>query len=316
LGVYTPGPHGYWLAEVTRQGVSTHVLPTEWTHSNEGLLAPRDLEVPLQAFQLGKQFGLLLSPEALLLFSNIQDDPIRIPIDHHFSGLGELAHPSHTADSYYQAVHCGYGRAGVVPVILSAPTGRGAGRHLALLEVDPSVGHARWVHTGSDGGPRTLDPTDYAGFDRSGMRETLSQMDPQVLFPIVSDCGWLDKHWLVYAAGHVKNLVRFGIPIGVLTRNLFDLSLLEPVFRPSEQSYGTICASLDRLIVSPLRKNGPHKGKQTIFTFGDAQEHAITLPRGCTKHQVLDYAAGNFWLAPQAMNYNRMPVTLSACRES
>jgi hypothetical protein len=132
----------------------------------------------------------------------------------------------------------------------------------------------------------------------------------------VSDCGWIDRHWLIYAAGYDKNLVRHGLPLGVLTRNLVDLSLAEAVFRPSEQSYGTICASLDRLIVSPLRQSGPHKGKQTIYTFTDAQEHAVTPPRGHAKHQVLDHAGGHYWLAPMALGYLDSPLTLLACRQA
>jgi hypothetical protein len=315
LGVRAGDTSEYWLTAVSREGVVTRTLLPAWTHGNEGLLAPRRPDVPPQAFRLGGRFGLLISPEALLLFDSIEDPPARIAIDLHFSGLGEQAHARHAADSYYQVVHCGSGSDGIVPVVLSAPTGRGAGRHLALLEIDAESRQARWLHTRIDGSPRTLDSRDYAGFDASGMLKNMAQIDPQMVHPVVTDCAWLDKRWLVYAAGHDKNLVRFGIPIGVLTRNQLDLSLLDPLFRPSEQSYVTICASLDRLIVSPLNKSGPHKGKQTIVILADGQEHAITLPRGCATHQLLDHDAGCYWLAPMPTTSNRLPMTLTACQQ-
>lgn len=133
--------------------------------------------------------------------------------------------------------------------------------------------------------------------------------------PLIYDCAWIDNHWYLYAAGYHGNYNRFGIPLGVLTRNFVDLTLLEPVFKPKEQSFGQVCASLDRMIVSPLRSNGLHKGKQTMFLFGEDDENALTLPRGYSKFHVQEYCAGHYWLTPNAMGYNSMPITIAACKE-
>lgn len=313
-GLLHAGPTGYWLAELTREGATTRVLPEAMTHNVQGLVARQNPEAFLQAFQLGGRFGILLTPEALLLFDSVQAEPARIAIEGHFSGLGELAHGSHAADSHYEVVHCGTGSGNCLPVVLASPTGRGAGRCLALLEIDAGARTARWLHTFPDGSPRTLQGEAYAGFDISpGNTASLAQIDAQAAIPIVHDCAWLGREYLVYTAGHNKNYNRFGAPLSVLTRNHVDLSLLEPVFHAADPSFARIAASLDRLIVSPLNKTGQRKGKQTVVTLADREEHAITPPRGYAGHQVLAFNAGHYWMAPRAMGYNGVPVTMQVC---
>ena len=315
-GLPHAGPSGYWLAELTRDGATTRVLPEAMTHNVERLVAQQNPEAYLQAFQLGARFGILLAPEALLLFDHLQAEPARIAIEGHFSGLGELAHSSHASDSHYEVVHCGPGTGNCVPVVLASPTSRGAGRSLALLEIDPDAKTARWRHTLPEGGPRTLQGDDYSAFDRNaGSTASLAQIDSRAAIPIVNDCAWLGQEYLVYTAGFNKNYNRFGAPLSVLTRNHVNLSVMEPVFQAADASLARIGASLDRLVLSPLNKTGPRKGKQTLVTLADRQEHAITPPRGYTGHQVLACDAGYYWMAPQAMGYNRVPVTMQVCRE-
>ena len=159
--------HQYWLAELTREGVSVRVLSPQLTHSNDGLLAPLDNDAYLKPFKFGEQFGVLLSSEALLLFSGIHDEPVRIPIENHFSGLGVLAHPTHTAESHYQVMHCGSGTGDCVPVIFAAPGDRGAGRCLSLLKIDTQAGRARWLHTAVDGSPFASEYRCHASVGRS-----------------------------------------------------------------------------------------------------------------------------------------------------
>ncbi len=81
-------PHGYWLAELTRDGATTRVLPETLTHGGEGLLVPPQSGVFLQAFLLGERFGILLTPEALLLFDGIHAEPQRIAISGPLLGPG------------------------------------------------------------------------------------------------------------------------------------------------------------------------------------------------------------------------------------
>lgn len=320
-GNYQAGPHQYWFAEVRREGVSQRLLPLEMTHRPEGLMAPLAADSYVQAFKLGEKFGLLLSTERVLLFAGIHDDPVTIPIGNHFSALGEPSHPLHPHDSYFTPVHCGNAAGSCVPVILSDPSGRGrGGRHVCLLEIDQANQSARWLHTQPDGSPRTTVLEEYLPFHSDaaalppgGARINRNGGLEHDLPPLIYDCAWIDRHWYLYLAGWVDNYVRFGIPLGILTRNFVDLSLLEPVFKPPEQSFGHICASLDRMIISPLRANGQRKGKQTVFMFGDGDEHALTLPRGLGKFQVAEHCAGHYWLLPAAMEYNRMPLTLAAC---
>ncbi|MBS1197518.1 MAG: hypothetical protein H6R18_1303 [Proteobacteria bacterium] len=319
-GNYQEGPHQYWLAEIGREGASERILPVEMTHRTNGLMAPLTGKHYLQAFKFGEQFGLLLSTEAVLLFSSIHDEPVTIPIENHFSMLGEPRHHSHLHDSYFAPTHCGNASGCLVPVVLSAPTeGAGSGRHACLLEIDQVAGRARWLHTLPDGTPHTTVIDDYVPSHTGSQAPGGIRLDSTGhlvydLPPLVYDCAWVDNHWYLYVAGYNKNYIRFGIPLGVLSRNLVDLSILESVFKAQEQSFGHICASLDRLIVSPLRANGPHKGKQTVFTFDDREEHSLTPPRGYTKYHVQEYFSGYYWLTPEELNYNRMPVKIVACK--
>lgn len=320
-GVDLQLPHRYWLAEVTRDGVSKRALPPELTHGSEGVMAPLDSNAYLQAFKFGEQFGVLLSSEALLLFTGVHEEPMRISIENHFSGLGVLAHPRHTADSHYRVEHCGSGTRHCVPVVFSAPTDQDAGRHLGLLEIDVPGCRARWLHTAVDGSPRTTRLDEYASFHRGDMPPGGIRFDEQNrlvhdLPPVITDCAWAGNQWYLYAAGFHPNLVRFGIPLGVLTRNFVDLGLLQVVARPQEPCYAHICSSVDRAIFSPLRANGPRKGKQTLLMFGDDEEHSIVLPRGHAKFQVLEYGAGHYWLAPRPWGYNQSPFPILACREA
>lgn len=323
-GNHQNAPHyQYWLAEIRRESVSHRILPAELTHPSEGLMAPPSDDCYLQAFKLGEKFGLLLSTEAVLLFSGIHDEPVLIPIENHFSVLGEPWHPSHRHDSYYTPTHCGNATDNFVPVVLSAPKGReNCGHHVCLLEIDQDAVSAKWLHALADGSPRTTVLEEYVQFHSKadslppgGTRINSNGKMVRDLPPVIYDCAWVDNHWYLYVAGYNGNYNRFGIPLGVLTRNFVDLTLLEPVFKPQEQSFGQICASLDRMIVSPLRLNGPHKGKQTMFVFGEADERALALPRGYGKFHVQEYFAGHYWLTPNARGYNSTPITVAACKE-
>ncbi len=303
----------YWAAEVSRSGVVVRALPALAEPATPG----RPQYLP--SFAFGSGFGVLVSSQAALLFSSLQAQPQPIAVENHFAGLGVLAHPTHKSESHYEPVLCGTSHGDCVPVVFSSPTRKREGRYLALLQIDAAQGRARWLHTAVDGSPRTTRLDEYAPLSRGelgpgGLRLNEQNKFVKDLSPVVSDCAWAGTHWLLYAAGFNSNLMRFGIPLGVLTRNAVDLTLFDVVLRPEEPSYGKICSSGDRLVATPLRANGPRKGKQSMFLFEDKQEQGITPPRGHAGWQVLDHAGRHTWMAPMAMGYNRAPFELIACR--
>jgi hypothetical protein len=322
-GNYQIGPHQYWLAEINREGTSHRALPVEMTNQTERLMAPLAARSYIQAFKFGEKFGLLISTEIILLFSTIHDDPIIIPIENHFSVLGEPQHPSHSHDSYFTPVHCGNTDNNCIPVVLSGPKDAVRdGRYVCLLKIDQSATRAKWLNTLPDGSPRTLLLDEYSQFHSfsslppGGIRINSDGEIVHDLSPLIYDCAWIDNHWFLYVTGYTSTYVRYGIPLGVLTRNFIDLTLLKPIFKSQEQSFGQVCTSLDRMIVSPLHANGPHKGKQTILLFQNNEEDALILPRGYSKFQVLEYFSGHYWLTPRPMEYNTTPLTILTCTGS
>ncbi|WMW81701.1 hypothetical protein RF679_05325 [Undibacterium cyanobacteriorum] len=313
----------YWLAELTIEGQVTRVLQRELTHRKE-LLSGLNDDNQVQAFKFGEQFGLLLSTEIILLFSSISDEPVVIPIQNHFSFLGQPRFDSHVKDSYYVPTHCGNSDEGVVPVVIRHPKEHDchAGRYLALLRIDEDLKSASWVEVDADGSPKRTNIEDYRKFPmehgHGGIHiatergKTYYRKD---LPPVISECARIDNEWYVYAAGYDPSFIRYGIPLGTLTKNDDALAITELIVRPLEQCYGTICASLDRVIFSPLRANGARKGKQSIFTLSDEIDYPISMPRGFAKYQVQEYLNGLYWLTPMQMGYNRMPTQIAACVE-
>lgn len=314
----------YWLAELTSEGQITRVLPRELTHRKE-LLSPLNDDNKVQAFKFGEQFGLLLSTEIILLFSNISDEPIVIPIQNHFSFFGQATHDSHANDNYFVPTHCGYSDCELIPVVIRHPKEHhcDVGRYLGLIQIHKDLQSANWVNTAADGTPKRTHLDEFRKFPMEsghGGSHLVTELGKNEfrrdLPPVISECARTQNEWYLYAAGYHPPLIRFGIPLGTLTKNNDDLSVIDLVFRPDEQCFSTICASLDRVIFSPLRANGSRKGKQSIFTLSDEIDHPINLPRGFSKYQVQEYFDGLYWLTPKEIGYNGMPTQIVACVES
>nr|WP_315484259.1 hypothetical protein [uncultured Undibacterium sp.] len=314
----------YWFAELNREGQVTRVLPRELTHRKE-LLSSLNDDNRVQVFKFGEQFGLLLSTEIILLFSSILDEPIVIPIQNHFSFLGQAVHDSHVEDGYYVPTSCGNFDGELIPVVIRHPKEHHsrAGRYLGLIEIHKDLRNANWVNTAADGSPRQTNLDDYRKFPiengHGGTHLTTAlgvATFKRDLPPVISECARIRNEWYLYAAGYNPTFIRFGIPLGTLTKNSDDLSVTDLVFRPDEQCFNTICASLDRVIISPLRANGARKGKQSIFTLEDEIDHPISLPRGFSKYQVQEYLDGRYWLTPNETGYNGTPTQIVTCVET
>lgn len=298
------GSEQYWFAEITRDGVTRRKLPAalieRYNKLPERAYSSNKAATLLRAFKFAEGAGVMLGTDQVALFADIQAEPQIIAIENGFLTMSGPQYSSSKKDSFYFPEYCGNPAGNLLPVVLSAPEdSKGDGRHVGLLEIDAAAGKARWLHTQADGGPRATQLDEYKDFlmddgPLAGMGLALSRGRPPVLY----DCAWIADHWHLYAAGFQGNHNRYGISPAVLTRNRPDVSLDKALFQPREQSFGRICASHDRLIVTPLRSNGPNKGKQTVYLYGDGQEHALGLPKGYAKHFVAEYCAGSYWVLP------------------
>lgn len=318
-GVYDDGSQLYWLAEITKDGVSRKVLPFEITsHFNYLISRPATGGGSqyggqyIRAFKLGEKFGLLLASNIIYLFSDINAEPQEIEIANNFSAHSAKKHASFTMHDHFTPEYCGNASGRFVPVIFSSPQdNKGNGRHLSLLEIDEAQG-AQWLHTRPDGSPRTTQLADYEQYCGGGLGSALSFGSP----PVIYDCGWVDNHWLIYAAGFSHVYQRYGMSPSVLTRNSADLALLCTEYNPGEEIFGRIAASLDRLLMVPLRKNGVRKGKASVYTFADKTEHEVKFPKGCGKFVIEEHYDGCYWLIPARMGWGNEPYKIVACREA
>lgn len=291
----------YWLAEIGREGVSHRRLPESLTDRlvelsrRQGGTAGAHMYV--QAFKFGEGVGLLLGTQEVHLYPTIQDEPQVLVIEQGFSSPG--VPPARSHDQWFPQ-QCGHSVGNRVPVVLFQRNGgQGEGRHLSLLELDPMAGRACWRLTDPVGIPYGTHYPSTLGLANST--------------PLILDAAWIDEHWLLYVGGFSRAYYRFGLAPSMLSRNQPDLSLQARLFTASEDSFGRICASQDRLILTPLRKNGPGKGKQSIYRFDLDQEITPVLPRGYSKHSIVEYHDGCYWLLPMPWGYEFQPLV--ACSE-
>ena len=309
----------YWLADVRREGVRRHLLPESLTERLNLLLDRKPMtghgEMRIQAFKFGEGFGLLIGSQEVHLYAGIDEEPDVIAIDNDFSMHGTPRHATSKYDSHYVPEHCGNASGALVPVIFAGPGDRHqSGRHASLLEIDGDARKARWLLTHADGAPGTTRVEDYRQFCVNG-REGGARLDLQAGLvwdrpAVLHDCAWIGGAWHCYTAGFSYPYLRYGIATGpsVLARHRPDLTLDTELFLPREESLGRICASLDRAIITPLRKNGITKGKQSIYRYADGQEHEVGLPRGYAKHLVEEYLDRRYWLLPMPPGYRNNQV--------
>lgn len=300
-GLGTPGygSVNYWVAEVRPEGVSFRVLPFIESDTRNGSSYPLALVAP--AFKLGEKFGVLVDAGYVLIFSGIHDDPVQISIENH----------SEIIDGALTPTYCGHGVGNLVPTIFAGSINDRFGRHVCLLEIDQDAMTAKWL-----GRPLAAAASQYIPFDTVTMPGSGGgfHIDGEDEPPLFYDCSRVDDGWHLYAPAYSTLYPRHGTPLGVLTKNNDDLTVSELVFRQKDQSLGRICASLDRMIVSPFGKMFSHKGKQTIFMLQDRVELPLTLPRGNSKYCVQEFYDGHYWLTPDSLSYNREPYIVMACK--
>lgn len=296
LGTPGYGSVNYWAAEVRPEGVSYRVLPfvvSDKSSSSFALMTP--------AFKLGEKFGVLLDAGHVLIFSGVNDDPVEITIENN----------SEIIDGALTPTYCGHGDGNLVPTIFAGSINDRFGRHVCLLEINQAAMTAKWLSR-----PQEAVTSQYIPFDTVSVFGSGGgcRIDGEDESPLFYDCAWVDNCWHLFAPAYSTLYPRHGVPLGVLTKNHDDLAVSELVFKQKDQSLGRICASLDRMIVSPFGKMFSHKGKQTIFMLQDRVELPLTLPRGYSKYCVQEFYDGHYWLTPDSLSYNRTPSIILACK--
>jgi hypothetical protein len=294
-------PDAYWLADIRPEGVTHRFLPPDVM---ERLIAltnrPSDSSgnyTQVLAFRLGDGVGLLFGTHEVLYYRNIHAEPTRIEIANGFPG--------------YHPLRCGHAVGNRVPVVLSwAGSDRGTGRHASLLEIDTVSESAHWLFLDESNAPLATRATDYGQHFADPPVGHLRRDGSLMYAPQILDCAWQTDQWLIYAGGFSAAYHRHGLAPSLLSAHRADLSMTHAVFEAPEHSFGRICASGNRMILTPLHKNGLRKGKQAICSISDGELVTPTLPRGHAGYHVVEYFDGLYWLLPNPWGYGSKSLTI------
>ena len=121
--------------------------------------------------------------------------------------------------------------------------------------------------------------------------------------PLIYSAAYRGEDWLFYVGPTHTSHHRFGMAPSTLGLHGTDLRLQRVVQQASEDSFGDLSRSGEWLILSPHRKNGPRKGRQTLVNLHDGRVLEPTPPRGYSGWKVIDHYAGCWWLLPMGLHY-------------
>ncbi len=318
------GPYkheSYWLGEIDNGKFTYRILEDELTNRLVELTQrPNDSGgsyTKVRAFRIGNDVGLLIGSKEIWIYSSTSDNPTKILIKNHFSELGRPRHKTSVHDSHYVPIQCGYTNGNVVPVILSSPDwSHGQSIHACLLNIDLESGEGKWLNTNSDGKPFGITFDDYAEFIKPEAIRSAYMTDGKITYhpPMIMDCSLNGEFINLYIGGYSNAHHKFGLPLSLISENLQNNKLNRMLFRANEQSFGRICASGNLLILTPLRKNDPSKGKQSIVNFKTGEPMHLIPPKGLTKFFMLDHYDGNYWLSKDQWGYGISKIAI--CSEA
>ncbi|MCB1634813.1 MAG: hypothetical protein KDI51_09505 [Xanthomonadales bacterium] len=295
----TLDPNRYWLCEHGPDGATLHWLPDELSQHYAGQVkwtaSTADSNKFMLAFRCGPFVALLLGLHELQLLNPDTGE-------RHSIAIGGTA-PS--ADQV--PLRIGHGHALRFPVILAGAADHyHEGRRLALLRVDLDDRSAHWEPRAGE----TLSDTDYAPMMAGSFHAMVSQR--QTWTPLIYSAAYRGSDWLFYVGPNQTSHHRFGMAPSTLGLHGIDLRLQRVVHQASEDSFGDLSRCGEWLILSPHRKNGPRKGRQTLINLNDGRVLEPTPPRGYSGWKVIDHYAGYWWLLPMSLRYGTERVLACA----
>lgn len=286
-------PKRHWICQLGPNGATAQWLPESLSeHYAQRVgwsLDTRNCNKSMHAFRCGQSIGLLLGLHELQLF------------DLQTGGLRAISIKGFPNDAGWVPLRIGHGHQHQFPVILASPgDGYFDGYHLALLQLDPTADEAQWLLL-ADGKPASLNETDYAPL----------MAGPWT--PLVYSAAWRGRDWLFYVGPKHTSHHRAGMPPSALGLHGADLRLQRVIHQATEDSFGELSSCGQWLILSPYRRSGPRKGRQTLLNLHDGRVLEPSPPRGHAGWQVVDHLDGCWWLLPMGLSYGIDQVL--ACAE-
>jgi hypothetical protein len=155
----------------------------------------------------------------------------------------------------------------------------------AWLRLDQSE-TATWEGLAPDGDPRWLPPEAFP--------PPLPTIPTEHARPILFHGDWRDGRLRLFVVGSEPNYVRWGMTYAMAVE--VRASEVVRTWTADETCFGTFSTSGRYLLTTPSRKNGPSRGASSAVDLASGEHHAFSLPRGLTRYEVADHAAGRFWL--------------------
>ncbi len=243
---------------------------------------------------VGGQLVLLLNLRLLFLIDPTLAVTGQLEVE---KDIPELQNLPYEITCPYPDRNTGMSDTSVIP-LLFVGTWDGPGQDLsavyamAMLDVDVEGKHARWVPCGGE---------HIFQFDSESFPETHLGDSKPVLHHAALRKGKLH----VYTLGNSPRYVKWGMPyFGIATydqeRKLLGCPYLEvpsPEDPKKRGRYGQFSSSLQYCIITPVfRTSDPWKRKQRLFNLDTNELIKVGLPRGYSKHDVVDHAHGTYWL--------------------
>jgi hypothetical protein len=240
------------------------------------------------AFKCGERVGLLARDKKIYLFDDIAGEPMVIDIANDVPQVTPMFNAQYKVS--YTVVACGNSATTAIPVIFGHPDDRGDyPGFMALLDIDIDGRTASWrVHDGKLPQPVIISHKRH-GADERGLRGS-----------IIHDAAWTGEKLLIFTIGATSLYFRGGMSYSILLETDVNAGSPRQLYDCDENVFGMFCASLDKVILTPLYQSGTRKGKQSLYDMQKSAEESINLPRGHAKFTVLDVGEQFAWLAPRS----------------
>lgn len=301
---------GFWLLEVgTPRGVVMRTIAPEIVNELKHYVRGDDDQRPgfpstFLVFKFGERVGLLARDKKIYLFDDIAAEPVVIDIAMELPQVA-LPYGANYRMSYY-AASCGNSATTAIPVIFVHPNDRSDyPGYMALLEIDIDGRTASWhTHDGNLPQPVIFGEHRHVS-DERGLEGS-----------IIHDAAWTGDKLLIFSIGARPQYFRARMSYSILLDTDVNAKSPHEIYECDESVFGKICASLDKVILTPLYKTGPRKGKQSLFDMKKKAEEAINIPRRHTKCTVLDIGDYYAWMTPDAIPpaiYKPGPMRFMRC---
>ncbi|HEY8026605.1 MAG TPA: hypothetical protein VIF60_18825 [Burkholderiaceae bacterium] len=277
----------HWLVEVTRESGQVNTNIMEIPVELRTVPPTEEDDDPVDAFAifiLNGKVGILQGDSRIHLFDSLDAKPRTMTVVKPFP---QVKSTTFGWKASFIPISCGKASGNLIPVVFQRPTEPvDYACFYSLLEINEAAGSASWVAATA----KSRTPM-HVRYERSNARHR----DTFHLGPILHDLAWDGKRLAAWVIGERESIKRWGMSYSALLRCNMDGSKAELICDVAGECYGKLLQVDNLLILTPISRAAPRKGKQSLLNLGSLVEEPIELPRGLSTARVLDLADQTFW---------------------